>query len=128
MSQVLAIAQSFADARSFADTKTGILTESLTNPFSDHREARAQNRLHPERAPEPAPTARVIEIGEVTAGIVVPEPGGVRFFSSSRDFDPLDGAIFRSVEQAAKAARERFRQRTRPAPRRGLSAPRLVAV
>ncbi|KAB1073516.1 hypothetical protein F6X51_11605 [Methylobacterium planeticum] len=96
--------------------------------------ARARNRLHAERAPEPAPTARIIEIGEVTAGIAVPEPGGVRFFSSSRDFDPLDGAVFRSVEQAAKAARERVRQRTRPADRRGTAErrgpqePRLVAV
>ena len=41
----------------------------------------------------------------------MPEPGGVRFFSSNRDFDPLDGAVFRSVEQAARAARDRFRHR-----------------
>ena len=40
---------------------------------------------------EPA-LARVIEVGEVAAGIAVPEDRGVRFFSASRDFDGLDGA------------------------------------
>lgn len=81
--------------------------------FADHRAARARNRLYASPSVEPAPS-RIIEIGEVTAGIAVPEPGGVRFFSSSRDFDPLDGTVFRSVEQAARAARERFSRRTRP--------------
>ena len=57
-----------------------------------------------------AAPARVIEIGEVTAGIAVPERGGVRFFSSERRFDGLDGTLFRTVEQAARAARERDRQ------------------
>lgn len=55
------------------------------------------------------PPARVIEIGEITAGIAVPERGGVRFFSSERSFDALDGTLFRSVEQAARAARGRRR-------------------
>ncbi|SDN79295.1 hypothetical protein SAMN05216360_111109 [Methylobacterium phyllostachyos] len=54
---------------------------------------------------------RVIEIGEVTAGIAVPEGRGVRFFSSARDFDGLDGAVFRTAEQAARAARARIRAR-----------------
>lgn len=52
-----------------------------------------------------SPPARVIEVGEVTAGIAVPERGGVRFFSSERSFDSLDGTFYRSVEQAARAAR-----------------------
>lgn len=82
---------------------------SYADPFADHLEARAGNRLQA----EPPPT-RIIEIGEVAAGIAVPEQGGVRFFSSTRDFDILDGTMFRSVEQAAKAARDRFRARTRP--------------
>ncbi len=47
----------------------------------------------------------MIEIGEITAGIAVPEGRGVRFFSSARDFDGLDGAVFRTAEQAARAAR-----------------------
>ncbi|GJE78361.1 MULTISPECIES: hypothetical protein [Methylorubrum] len=55
-----------------------------------------------------APT-RVIEIGDLTAGIAVPERGGVRFFSSERRFDGLDGTLFRNVEQAARAARDKSR-------------------
>lgn len=61
---------------------------------------------------EPMPT-RVIEVGPVTAGIAVPEGHRVRFFSSSRDFDGLDGTLFRSAEQAARAARAFLR----PVPR-----------
>ncbi|MGU3538743.1 hypothetical protein [Methylobacterium sp. A54F] len=53
--------------------------------------------------------ARIIEIGETAAGIAVPEHGGVRFFSSDRAFDAIDGAVFRSVEQAARAAQARAR-------------------
>ena len=89
--------------------------------FADHRAERARNQLHAEPAPP-----RIIEIGEVTAGIAVPEAGGVRFFSSSRDFAPLDGTVFRSVEQAARAARDRFHGRTRP--RADASGVRLQAV
>ncbi|WP_419539354.1 hypothetical protein [Methylobacterium mesophilicum] len=71
----------------------------------------------------PAEPARVIEIGEVTAGIAVPEGRGVRFFSSARDFDGLDGAVFRTAEQATRAARARMSARSpdrahRPALRR----------
>jgi hypothetical protein len=61
--------------------------------------------------PPPAPfppgpaLARVIEVGEVAAGIAVPEDRGVRFFSASRDYDGLDGMLFGSPEQAARAAR-----------------------
>ena len=61
--------------------------------------------------------ARVIEIGEITAGIAVPEGRGVRFFSSARDFDGLDGAVFRTAEQAARAARDRISGRARSAAR-----------
>ena len=52
----------------------------------------------------------IIVAAFVTAGIAVPERGGVRFFSSERRFDGLDGTLFRTVEQAARAARERDRQ------------------
>ncbi len=65
---------------------------------------------------EPA-LARVIEVGEVAAGIAVPEDRGVRFFSASRDYDGLDGMLFRSPEQAARAVRERARPGARKAPR-----------
>lgn len=70
---------------------------------------------------EPVPT-RVIEVGEITAGIAVPEQDGVRFFSSERLFDALDGTLFGSVAQATRAARDHSR---RPARR---NQPRLVAV
>ncbi|GJE59224.1 hypothetical protein [Methylobacterium trifolii] len=94
------------------------------DPFTDRLADRARNRLHA----EPAPT-RIIEIGEVAAGIAVPERGGVRFFSSARDFDSLDGTVFRSTEQAARAARDRFREVTQPASRRARPlARRLEAV
>ena len=92
--------------------------------FADHLAQRARNRLHA----EPPPT-RIIEIGEIAAGIAVPEPGGVRFFSSARAFDDLDGTVFRSTEQAARAARERFRARTmRTAAGLGQTHGRLAGV
>ncbi|GJD94900.1 hypothetical protein [Methylobacterium iners] len=81
---------------------------ALSEPFTNHPPARAHNGPHAE------PLARVIEIGEVTAGIAVPERGGVRFFSSERRFDAIDGVVFGSVEQAARAARERFHAKARP--------------
>lgn len=59
-------------------------------------------------------TARVVEVGEITAGIAVPEHGGVRFYSSTRVFDALDGQLFRSFEQANRAARERVHSHGRP--------------
>jgi hypothetical protein len=80
---------------------------AFSAPFSDHLQAGTPRALQDD------PVARVIEIGEVTAGIAVPERGGVRFFSSERTFDALDGAIFGSIEQAAKAARERFHAKAR---------------
>ncbi len=70
-------------------------------------------------------TARVIEVGETTAGIAVPEHGGVRFYSSERSFDTLDGTLFRSFEQATRAARERSRPGARALRQ---EAPRLQAV
>ncbi|MGH1587792.1 hypothetical protein ACRBEV_04860 [Methylobacterium phyllosphaerae] len=83
----------------------------------------------PEDRPDPADPmalrtapARVIEIGEITAGIAVPEGRGVRFFSSARDFDGLDGVVFRTAEQAARAARARMTAQTRPAARAGRPA------
>jgi hypothetical protein len=65
---------------------------------------------------------RVIEVGEMTAGIAVPEGRRVRFFSSARDFDGLDGAVFGSAEQAARAARERARALARASGRRSARA------
>lgn len=98
-------------------------------PFVDHLVARARNGLHDAGLQAATAPTRVIEVGEITAGIAVPEHGGVRFFSSRRDFAPLDGTVFPSVEQAAKAARTRFRERTRPRPAPAkAAASRLPAV
>jgi len=59
-------------------------------------------------------SAHVIEVGEITAGIVVLEHGGFRFFASERPFHSLEGALFRTIDQAARAARERLRLRKTP--------------
>ena len=59
-------------------------------------------------------SAHVIEVGEITAGIVVLEHGGFRFFASERAFYSLEGALFRTTDQAARAARERLRPRKTP--------------
>jgi len=51
-------------------------------------------------------TARVIEVEDLTAGILVPDiPGRFRFFSSHRAFDRLEGRSFKSLAQASRAAR-----------------------
>ena len=65
-------------------------------------------------------SAHVIEVGDITAGIVVLEQGGFRFFASERAFHPLEGVLFRTVDQATRAACERLRPRRkshyRPSP------------
>jgi hypothetical protein len=58
--------------------------------------------------------ARIVEIGDVTAGIVIAEQGGFRFFSAQRPFDPLDRHVFRSIKQLTAAARERLRRSRSP--------------
>jgi hypothetical protein len=91
------------------------------DPFTDDL-ALGDVTLADRAADDRAEPPRVIEIGEVTAGIAVPEGRGVRFFSSSRDFDGLDGAVFRNAEQAARAARERAASRARSSARGGQAA------
>jgi len=56
-------------------------------------------------------SAHIVEVGDRTAGIVVREHGGFRFFAAERTFRPLEGALFRTVDQAARVARERLRPR-----------------
>ncbi|MGO4707326.1 hypothetical protein AB4072_16300 [Microvirga sp. 2MCAF38] len=55
--------------------------------------------------------AYVIEVGETTAGIVVAEEGGFRFFTAEHLFRALDGAVFRSIAEASRAAREKLKKR-----------------
>ena len=59
-------------------------------------------------------TANVIEIGDITAGIVVFERGGFRFFAAERAFHALEGRFFRSIDEATGAARQRLRRRKDP--------------
>lgn len=54
----------------------------------------------------------IIEVGDRTAGIVVAEGRGVRFFSSEQAFSRLEGNYFgsaRAAERAAKALIDRHR-------------------
>lgn len=63
--------------------------------------------------------ALVIEVADVTAGIIVGRRGDYRFFSSHPAFDGLDGRSFRDVDSANRAARERY-----PDGRRATGSPR----
>ncbi len=51
------------------------------------------------------PHAYIIEIANHTAGIVVAEERGFRFFSSETAFDSLEGTHFGSARAAERAAR-----------------------
>ena len=70
-------------------------------------------------------SAHIVEVGDRTAGIVVREHGGFRFFASERAFHPLEGALFRTIDQAALAARERLKHRQPPS-RMSLTRPEAV--
>ena len=47
----------------------------------------------------------IIEVASQTAGIVVREPGGYRFFAATHRFNPLEGQLFRNAREAERAAR-----------------------
>lgn len=49
--------------------------------------------------------AYIIEVSHRTAGIVVKEVRGVRFFSSDTAFTSIDGGLFASARAAEFAAR-----------------------
>jgi hypothetical protein len=49
----------------------------------------------------------IIEVGSESAGIVVRDRAGFRFFSASRRFSSLDGKLFRSAREAERAAKKR---------------------
>jgi hypothetical protein len=64
-------------------------------------------------------TARVIEVGDLTAGILVPDrTGRFRFFSSHRAFDRLEGRSFASIAQASRAAQSLLARKGRSTERR----------
>ena len=58
--------------------------------------------------------AYVIESAGETAGIVVAERSGVRFYAAEPAFYALDGRQFRSLRTARQAVSEVQRARTRP--------------
>ncbi len=51
----------------------------------------------------------VIEVSSETAGIVVRDKSGFRFFAANHDFYSLEGRYFRSAREAERAA-TRFKQ------------------
>lgn len=53
--------------------------------------------------------AYILETSDDTAGIVVAEPGGVRFYASAAAFNQLDGVLYRSLK-AARSAVEKLSQ------------------
>jgi|GEM_PF-1304007 hypothetical protein len=59
--------------------------------------------------------AFVIQSADLTAGIVVVERSGVRFYASDRDFHDLDGKIFKNIRAARQAVERLQRTPARPA-------------
>lgn len=64
-----------------------------------------------------------VEFDRRTVGIAVRVPGGFMFFSSSDDFNEIDGRLFRRVR-----ALERDLRRVAPGKRRGKAGERLSLV
>ena len=47
----------------------------------------------------------IIEVGSLSAGIIVRGPGGYQFFAASRPFSRLEGQTFRNAREAERAAK-----------------------
>jgi hypothetical protein len=56
----------------------------------------------------------IIEVGSESAGIVVRDRAGFRFFSASQRFSALDGKLFRSARDAERAAKQRAQKSACP--------------
>ncbi|WP_438274356.1 hypothetical protein [Nitrobacter sp.] len=56
----------------------------------------------------------IIEVGSESAGIVVRDRAGFRFFSASQRFSSLDGKLFRSARDAERAAKQRAQKSAYP--------------
>ena len=50
------------------------------------------------------PKSYIIEVSSQTAGIVVSDASGYRFFAASQPFFQLEGRLFRSANEAERAA------------------------
>jgi hypothetical protein len=66
--------------------------------------------------------AYVIEVFNQTAGIIVSDERGFRFFSSERAFDSLEGGHFGSARAAERAVRALIEGRRRPDNRAAFNA------
>jgi hypothetical protein len=66
--------------------------------------------------------AFVIQSADLTAGIVVAERGGVRFYASEREFHGLDGKIFKSIRAARQAVDQLCRERSETSSPRSILA------
>jgi hypothetical protein len=66
------------------------------------------------------PDAFIIQSGDLTAGIVVLERSGVRFYASEREFHGLDGRIFKNIRAARQAVDQL--QHNPPPPHRPIPA------
>ena len=53
--------------------------------------------------------AYILETARDTAGIVVAEPGGLRFYASTPVFNQIDGVLYRSLK-AARVAVDKLAQ------------------
>jgi len=53
--------------------------------------------------------AYILETARDTAGIVVAEPGGLRFYASTPAFNEIDGVLYRSLK-AARIAVDKLSQ------------------
>lgn len=47
--------------------------------------------------------AYILETARETAGIVVAEPGGLRFYAATPGFNRIDGVLYRSLKAARSA-------------------------
>lgn len=74
----------------------------------------------------------VIELGEDAVGIVILDRGGFRFHAADAAYRPLEGALYRTVRDAERAAaavgrgfppRARFPRQRAPTPSRAASTP-----
>ena len=63
----------------------------------------------------------IIEVSSETAGIVVRDKSGYRFFAATHDFNSLEGCYFRSAREAERAA-TRFKQDRSEGGRAGATA------
>ena len=71
--------------------------------------------------------AFVIQSADLTAGIVVAERGGVRFYASEREFHGLDGKIFRNIRAARQAVERLHREQSESPTQRTILAQEQAA-